>query len=74
VFFVTSWYCSAFVLGSLVSGPTPTVKIAGSWVFEFDRYENTRFLLDAPNSAACRLKQDDGDLSGDCGIIPKIRR
>jgi hypothetical protein len=56
---------AAFVL-AIASAPSP--RVSGVWTFDFSRDITQRWLLDAPASSDCTLKQNGRTLTGTCGI------
>jgi hypothetical protein len=56
----------AFALSALSSTPVPA-QVSGTWTFDFERDTASRYLLPAPDSAGCTMKQDGRQLTGSCG-------
>jgi hypothetical protein len=55
-----------FALSALASSAAPS-QVSGTWTFAFERDMTSRDLVEAPDTADCRLKQDGSRLAGACG-------
>jgi hypothetical protein len=55
-----------FALSTLASTPAHA-QVSGTWIIDFERDTASRYLLPAPDSAGCTVKQAGRRLTGSCG-------